>query len=136
LGLNEMPKVSTGIIRLKYVVDKIKRELLVEGYDTSVIGEAISELEKLVKEKMLEKGLTDDDVVDVSLEYDVSNGKIAWKAETLKIVIYKPIEEVVSVKKELEELRSKNKELNEKVEKIREVLRELSDRISKLLSEI
>jgi len=131
-----MPKVSTGIIRLKYVVDKIRRELLVEGYDTSVISEAISELEKLVKEKMLEKELADDDVVDVSLEYDVLNGKIAWKAETLKIAVYKPIEELVSVKKELEELRSKNKELNEKVEKIRMVLRELSDRISKLLSEI
>jgi len=131
-----MPEVSTGIIRLKYVVDKIKRELLVEGYDPSAIGEAISELEKLVKEKMLERGLTDEDVVEVSLEYDVSDGKIAWKAETLNIVVYRPIEEVASVKKELEELKKRNKELEEKITRMKEFLKEIGDKVSKMLSEI
>lgn len=131
-----MPEVSTGIVRLKYVVDKIKRELLVEGYDPSAINEALSELEKIVKEKMLEKGLSDEDVVEVSLEYNVSDGKIIWKTETLNIVVYRPLEEISSVKKEVEELKSRNRELEEKLAHVKEVLKEISDKVSKILSEI
>jgi len=131
-----MPEVSTGIIRLKYVVDKVKRELLVGGYDPSAINEAVSELEKLVKEKMLEKGLTDEDVVEVSLEYDVSDGKITWKSDTLNIVIYKPVEEVANIKRELEELKRINKELEEKIARMKEFLKEISDKVSRMLSEV
>ncbi len=131
-----MPEVSTGIIRLKHAADKVKRGLLIEGHDPSVINEAISAFDNLIKNKMLELALTDEDVVEITLEYNVSNGKIVWNEGTLKITVYKPLEEISATKKEVEELKAKYEELERKLANIRDFLRELVEKSSKLLSEI
>ncbi len=131
-----MPEVSTGIIRLKHAADKVKRELLIEGYDPSVINEAISAFDSLVKSKMLELTLTDEDIAEITLEYSVSDGKIVWNEETFKITVYKPLEEILATKKEVEELKAKYEELERKLANIRGFLKELVEKSSKLLSEI
>ena len=129
-----MPVVSSGVIRLKYAVDKIKRSLLVEGINPEAVREAGDVLDALVKDKMLELKLSDEDIAEVEVSYTLEEDKIVWDKESLKITAYKPITELEALVKEKveEEVKRVSEEVAELKSKIEKTKKELSEIINKL----
>ena len=129
-----MPTVSSGVIRLKYAVDKIKRSLLVEGVNPEAVREAGDVLDALVKDKMLELKLSDEDVAEVEIAYSLEENKVVWDKESLKITVYKPLAELEALIKEKieEEAKKISAEVSELRSKIERVKRELSEIINRL----
>lgn len=126
-----MPTVSTGIIRLKHAADKIRRELIIGGFDLDVIREATDVLDALIKDKMLEMKLSDEDVAEIEISYNIEEGKIIWDKESLKITVYKPVEEI------LREMETRVKEeMGKEIEKLNLEITELKNKLNKAKSEI
>ncbi|RLG74745.1 MAG: hypothetical protein DRO23_05805 [Thermoprotei archaeon] len=129
-----MPTISSGVMRLKYVVDKIKRSLLVGGIKPEVVSEATDILDALIKDKMLELKLSDEDIAEVEVSYTLEEDKIVWDKESLKITAYKPITELEALVKEKveEEVKRVSEEVAELKSKIEKTKKELSEIINKL----
>ena len=132
-----MPTVSSGVIRLKYAVDKIKRSLLVEGVNPEAVREAGDVLDALVKDKMLELKLSDEDVAEVEIAYSLEENKVVWDKESLKITVYKPLAELEALIKEKVEEEAKKisaevSELRSKIERVKRELSEIINRLSEL----
>ena len=132
-----MPVVSSGVIRLKYAVDKIKRSLLVEGVNPEAVREAGDVLDALVKDKMLELKLSDEDVAEVEIAYSLEENKVVWDKESLKITVYKPLAELEALIKEKVEEEAKKisaqvSELRSKIERVKRELSEIINRLSEL----
>lgn len=132
-----MPTISSGVMRLKYAVDKIKRSLLVGGIKPEVVSEAADVLDALIKDKMLELKLSDEDIAEVEVSYTLEEGKIVWDKESLKIIAYKPITELeMLVKKKVEEevkkVSEEVAELKSKIEKTKKKLSEIVNELSML----
>lgn len=133
-----MPTISSGVMRLKYAVDKIKRSLLVGGIiKPEVVSEAADVLDALIKDKMLELKLSDEDIAEVEVSYTLEEDKIVWDKESLKIVAYKPITELeMLVKKKVEEevkkVSEEVAELKSKIEKTKKKLSEIVNELSML----
>ncbi|RLE89717.1 MAG: hypothetical protein DRN04_16015 [Thermoprotei archaeon] len=132
-----MPVVSSGVIRLKYAVDKIKRSLLVEGVNPKAVREAGDVLDALVKDKMLELKLSDEDVAEVEIAYSLEGNKVVWEKESLKITVYKPLAELEALIKEKVEEEAKKisaevSELRSKIERVKRELSEIINRLSEL----
>jgi len=103
-----MPKLSSGLIIAGAYADKIRRTVFAQLRDmikegaikSSDIAYSIAQLNKLlysilVENLKVEKG----DVVRIMIDYEVSEGKLEWKLDTLKIELFKrvPAEEVQRV---------------------------------------
>jgi len=129
-----MPTISSGVMRLKYAVDKIKRSLLVGGIKPEVVSEATDILDALIKDKMLELKLSDEDIAEVEVSYTLEEDKIVWDKESLKITAYKPITELEALVKEKveEEVKRVSEEVAELKSKIEKTKKELSEIINKL----
>jgi len=129
-----MPTISSGVMRLKYAVDKIKRSLLVGGIKPEVVSEATDILDALIKDKMLGLKLSDEDIAEVEVSYTLEEDKIVWDKESLKITAYKPITELeVLVKEKVEEeVKRVSEEVAELKSKIEKTKKELSEIINKL----
>jgi len=132
-----MPVVSSGVIRLKYAVDKIKRSLLVEGINPDAVREAGDVLDALIKDKMLELKLSDEDVAEVEIAYSLEENKVVWDKESLKITVYKPLAELEALVKEKVEEKAKEisvevSELRGKIERVKKELSEIISRLSEL----
>ncbi|RLE88388.1 MAG: hypothetical protein DRN04_17205 [Thermoprotei archaeon] len=132
-----MPVVSSGVIRLKYAVDKIKRSLLVEGVNPEAVREAGDILDALVKDKMLELKLSDEDVAEVEIAYSLEENKVVWDKESLKITVYKPLAELEALVKEkveekVKEISAEVSELRSKIERVKRELSEIINRLSEL----
>jgi len=115
-----MPQLSTGLVIAGAYADKLRRVLFAQLRDKIKAGELTNQLvaqkagelnrllfDILVNKLKIDKG----DVVRIRIEYDVVNGDIVWKLDTLKIEVFKrvPDEEV-------------EKAVKETIEKAREVL--------------
>ncbi len=129
-----MPIISSGVMRLKYAVDKIKRSLLVGGIKPEVVSEATDILDALIKDKMLELKLSDEDIAEVEVSYTLEEDKIVWDKESLKITAYKPITELEALVKEKveEEVKRVSEEVAELKSKIEKTKKELSEIVNKL----
>lgn len=129
-----MPTISSGVMRLKYAVDKIKRSLLVGGIKPEVVSEAADILDALIRDKMLELKLSDEDIGKVEVSYTLEEDRIVWDKESLKITAYKPITELEALVKERveEEVKKVSEEVAELKNKIEKTKKELSEIINKL----
>jgi|GEM_PF-2345727 len=132
-----MPVVSSGVIRLKYAVDKIKRSLLVEGINPDAVREAGDVLDALIKDKMLELKLSDEDVAEAEIAYSLEENRVVWDKESLKITVYKPLAELEALVKEKVEEKAKEisaevSELRGKIERVKKELSEIISRLSEL----
>jgi hypothetical protein len=118
-----MPKLSSGLIIAGAYADKIRRTVFAQLRDmikegaikSSDIAYSIAQLNKLlysilVENLKVEKG----DVVRIMIDYEVSEGKLEWKLDTLKIELFKrvPAEEVQRV---LESVLPKAKSIMESI---------------------
>lgn len=103
-----MPKLSSGLVIAGAFADKIRRTVFAQLRDmikegaikSSDVAYSVAQLNKLlysilVENLKVEKG----DVVRIIVDYEVSEGKLEWKLDTLKIELFRrvPAEEVQRV---------------------------------------
>ncbi len=99
-----MPRVSSGLIIAGAYANKLRRVMfatLKGRVDNKEVARATGELNALLFELFREVGVEKGDVVRITIEYNIENGKIVWKWDTLEVQHYKPLEETTSKIKEL-----------------------------------
>jgi len=104
----DVPKLSSGLVIAGAFADKIRRTVFAQLRDmikegaikSSDVAYSVAQLNKLlysilVENLKVEKG----DVVRIIVDYEVSEGKLEWKLDTLKIELFRrvPAEEVQRV---------------------------------------
>jgi len=101
-------KLSSGYIIVGAYADKIRRTLFAQlknhiknkEIDPKMVAKASGELNKLLYEILVNKlKLDKGDVVRVMVEYDLVDGEVLWKLDTLKVEAFKrmPEEEIKPV---------------------------------------
>ena len=122
-----MPLLSTGLIIAGAYADKVRRTLFAQLKDKIKAGEitpqevarAAGELNRILYHILVEKLKTDKgDVVRARIEYEVEDGSVKWKYDTLRLEVFRriPDEEVASKVREvvgrIEEILSKAVQYN------------------------
>ncbi len=106
-----MAKLSTGLVIAGAYAKKLRRTLFAQLRDAIKSGEltnqevarAAAEMNQMLYQILIEDlGLEKGDAVRVVVEYDVSDGKVVWKLDTLTIEAFKrvPDEEVAKAIKQ------------------------------------
>lgn len=106
-----MPQLSTGFVIAGAYADKLRRVLFAQlrdrirsgEIDNKTVAMRAGELNRLLFEILVNKLKIDKgDVVRIRIEYDVVNGDIRWKLDTLRIEAFRriPDDEVERVVKE------------------------------------
>ncbi len=106
-----MPLLSTGFVIAGAYADKVRRVLFAQlrdriksgEIDNKTVAARAGELNRLLFEILVNKLKIDKgDVVRIRIEYDVRNGDIVWKLDTLRIEAFRriPDEEVEKIVKE------------------------------------
>lgn len=127
-----MPLISSGIVRFKHLKDKVLRKLLVSGGPEEGLEESLDELLKLV-EVVAREELTPEDVVEVEGEYEVEDDRIVWLEDSLKVKVYKPIDEVRRIRlEEVEKYKSEVEVLKGKIEKLKDEIRSIIGRLEEI----
>ncbi len=107
-----MPTLSTGLIIAGAYADKVRRTLFAQLRDKIKQGEitpqeiakAAGELNRVLYYILVEKMKTDKgDVVRARIDYEVEDGRVKWKYDTLRLEVFKriPDEEVASKVEEI-----------------------------------
>ena len=94
--------MTVGIVRTGYVkatgwalkLRKVANAVMKSQAESSVINEAVSELNQKLFDKLNELGVDRDDVVYIEIPYMIKNGEVKWLLEGAKIRIYKLTETV------------------------------------------
>ena len=126
--------MSTGYVRASGYAYKVRRVLfaLTKGkVDPKEVVRAAGELNQKIFEKFQEIGVAKEDVVRITVDFDISDGQIVWDYDSLKVEVYKKSEEE-RLAKAMEEVEERERELEEKVRAIEE----LSLNIKKLVDEL
>ncbi|WP_297508863.1 single- stranded DNA-binding family protein [Thermococcus sp.] len=127
-------RLSTGYVRASGYAYKVRRVLfaLTKGkVDPKEVVRAAGELNQKIFEKFQEMGVAKEDVVRITVDFDISDGQIVWDYDSLKVEVYKKSEEE-RLAKAMEEVEERERELEEKVRAIEE----LSLNIKKLVDEL
>jgi len=109
-----VPHLSTGTVVAAGYANKVRRVLfaITKGLDPKEVARAAAELNQRVWQIIQEKQIDKDEVIRVSCDFDVQDGKIVWNYDTLKVQRYLPeyeIQEFEQMKAELEKLREQLK---------------------------
>ncbi|WP_297498611.1 single- stranded DNA-binding family protein [Thermococcus sp.] len=127
-------RLSSGYVRASGYAHKVRRVLfaLTKGkVDPKEVVRAAGELNQRLFEKFQEMGVAKEDVVRITVDFNISNGQIVWDYDSLKVEVYKKSEEE-RLAKAMEEVEERERELEEKVKAIEE----LSLSIKKLVDEL
>ncbi len=97
-----MPTLSTGLVIAGAYADKLRRTLFAQLSDKVKSGElestevarAAAEVNQLlynilVEDLKIDKG----DVVRIRIEYDIGDGEIRWKKDTLSLEVFKRLDQ-------------------------------------------
>ncbi|USS40401.1 DUF2258 domain-containing protein [Thermococcus aggregans] len=136
-----MPKLSTGFVRASGYANKVRKVLfaLTRGkLNPETVVRASAELNQYLFDKLQEMGVKKEDVVRISIEFNIKNGEIEWNYDTLKIEVYKKEEEekLAEAMKEVEEREKALEIAIEELSKLSEKLRELSDEIAQIIERL
>jgi len=99
-----LARVSSGLIIAGAYANKLRRVMfatLKGKIDNKEVARATGELNALLFELFREVGVEKGDVVRITIEYEIENGKIKWKWDALEVQHYKPVEETSTKIKEL-----------------------------------
>lgn len=97
-----MPSLSTGLVIAGAYADKLRRTLFAqlsnqikEGrIESSEVARAAAEINQLIYNILVDALKIDKgDVVRIRIDYEVSDGKISWKKDTLNLEIFKRVDE-------------------------------------------
>lgn len=103
-----MPTMRTGLVIAGGYATKVRRVIFAQlaedirekRIDNKAVAFHVAQLNKFLFTVLVEKLKVDKgDAVRVSIDYDVSEGKIVWKFDTLKVEVFRrvPDEEVTAV---------------------------------------
>ncbi|HIQ39499.1 MAG TPA: DUF2258 domain-containing protein [Methanothermococcus okinawensis] len=114
-------KLSSGYIIVGAYADKVRRTLFAQlkdsiknkEIDPKMVAKASGELNKLLYEILVNKlKLDKGDVVRVMVEYELADGEVVWKWDTLKVEAFKRMAEE-EIKPVVEDAISRIEELEE-----------------------
>jgi hypothetical protein len=136
-----MPKLSTGFVRASGYANKIRKVLfaLTRGkLNPEEVVRASAQLNQYLFDKFQEMGIKKEDVVRISIEFNIKDGTIEWNYDTLKIEVYKKEEEekLAEAMKEVEESEKALEIAIEELSKLSEKLKELSDEIAQTIERL
>ncbi|HHI00951.1 MAG: hypothetical protein DRP38_08305 [Thermotogae bacterium] len=136
-----MPRLSTGFVRASGYANKVRKVLfaLTRGkLNPESVVRASGQLNQYLFDKLQEMGVKKEDVVRISIEFNIKNGEIEWNYDTLKIEVYKKEEEekLAEAMKEVEESEKALEIAIEELSKLSEKLRELSDEIAQIIERL
>jgi len=136
-----MPKLSTGFVRASGYANKIRKVLfaLTRGkLNPEEVIRASAQLNQYLFDKLQEMGVKKEDVVRISIEFNIKNGEIEWDYDTLRIEVYKKEEEekFAEAMREVEESEKALEIAIEELSKLSEKLRELSDEIAQTIERL
>ena len=134
-------KLSTGYVRASGYAHKVRRVLfaLVKGkVEPKEVVRASAELNQRIFEEFQRLGVAKEDVVRITVEFTIEDGKIVWNYDSLNIEVYKKGEEE-KLAKAMEEVEERERELEEKIKAIEEValnLKRLTDELLERIEEL
>ncbi len=133
----EVPHLSTGTVAAAGYANKVRRVLfaITKGLDPKEVARAAAELNQRVWKIIQEKQIDKDEVIRVSCDFDVQDGKIVWNYDTLKVQRYLPeyeVQEFEQMKAELERLREQLKAGTVVPREALELVRTASERTASL----
>jgi len=98
-----MTRLSSGLIIAGAYANKIRRVMFAmeKRVESKEIARAVGELNATVFPIIRDAGIDKGDVVRITIEYDIENGRIVWKWDTLEIQHYKQVPETSEKVKEL-----------------------------------
>lgn len=136
-----MPRLSTGFVRASGYANKVRKVLfaLTRGkLNPEAVVRASAQLNQYLFDKFQEMSVKKEDVVRISIEFNIKNGEIEWNYDTLKIEVYKKEEEekLAEAMKEVEESEKALEIAIEELSKLSEKLRELSDEIGQIIERL
>jgi len=132
---------STGYVRASGYAHKVRRVLfaLVKGkIEPREVVRASAELNQRIFEEFQRLGVAKEDVVRITVEFTIEDGKIVWNYDSLNIEVYKKSEEE-KLAKAMEEVEERERELEEKIKAIEEValnLKRLTDELLERIEEL
>lgn len=129
-------RLSTGFVRSARYDDKVRRILFVllrDKVPDDEILRAAAEFNRKVFEMIREKGIEKRDVIRIVCEFDIRDGKIIWKWDTLTIEHYEEAQEVGS---KMSALLAQIEQQEKLLETFFEKLTNIADRIRDIASEI
>ncbi|CAB50025.1 DUF2258 domain-containing protein [Pyrococcus abyssi] len=136
-----MPKLMTGFVRASGYANKVRRVLfaVTRGkVEPEEVVRAAAEVNKAIFEKLQELGVKKEDVVRISIEFDIVDGKISWEYDTLNIEVYRKEEEekLALAMEEVEEMERTLEEVVMELENLANKLKEVTDSILSLVERI
>ncbi|MHA1709713.1 MAG: single- stranded DNA-binding family protein [Candidatus Baldrarchaeia archaeon] len=135
-----MPTMSTGFVRAAGYADKVRRVLFAtaKGVEPQEIVRASAEFNMKVFEILQEKKVDKSDVVRIRCDYEIKDGKIEWKWDTLELEVYaredKPL--LSEAMKEVEEAREALKEIVTELSNLSSQLIDIAHRIDDLIQRV
>ena len=134
-------KLSTGYVRASGYAHKVRRVLFAlvrKKVDPKEIIRASGELNMKIFEELQKLNVSKEDVVRITVDFQIKDGSIVWDYDSLKIEVYRKSEEE-KLAKAMEEVEERERELEEKIKEIEEValsLKRLSDELIEKIEEL
>ncbi|WP_175059529.1 single- stranded DNA-binding family protein [Thermococcus sp. 2319x1] len=136
-----MPRLSTGFVRASGYANKVRKVLfaLTRGkLNPEEVVRASAQLNQYLFDKLQEMGVKKEDVVRISIGFDIKNEEIEWNYDTLRIEVYKKEEEekLAEAMREVEESEKALEIAIDELSKLSEKLRELSNEIAQTVERL
>ncbi|MDI3474556.1 MAG: hypothetical protein PWQ79_428 [Thermococcaceae archaeon] len=134
-------RLSTGFVRAAGYANKVRRVLfaLTRGkVPPEEVVRAAGELNQLLFDKLQELGVRKEDVVRITVEFSIQEGRINWDYESISIEVYRK-EEAGTLARAMEEVEERERSLEAHIKELEELiisLEELSEKIVEKLEEI
>lgn len=134
-------KLSTGYVRASGYAHKIRRVLFAlarKKVEPKEIIRASAELNQRIFEEFQRLGVAKEDVVRITVDFDIKDGSIVWDYGSLRIEVYRKGEEE-KLARAMEEVEERERELEEKIRAIEEValnLKKLTDELIERIEEL
>ncbi len=134
-------KLSTGYVRASGYAHKVRRVLFAlarKKVEPKEIIRASAELNQRIFEEFQKLNVSKEDVVRITVEFQIRDGSIVWDYDSLRIEVYRKGEEE-RLAKAMEEVEERERELEEKIRAIEEValnLKKLTDELIERIEEL
>ncbi|AFK22742.1 single- stranded DNA-binding family protein [Pyrococcus sp. ST04] len=136
-----MPRLMTGFVRASGYANKVRRVLFAATrgkVDPEEVVRASAEINKLIFEKLQELNVKKEDVIRVTVDFEIEDGKIKWDLNSLSIEVYRKEEEekLALAMEEIEVMEKTFEEVVKELEELANKLKEVTDGIINIVERI
>ncbi len=128
--------LSTGPVRVKHAIAKMRRELILAGFTDNEVDAILQEVENSLEEAKSRYALTEDDVVNISV--DAARGEAGVDIKEIHVKAYVDVErvheEISSLKAKVSDIEHKLSLVRSSLEKALSALKEALEAIEKVSS--